>query len=96
MADVMAAIRETRIRLATRLTRTAGHVHTLFSAPLSVAEATYDGDVIDRAAKAIAIVGTTKRAWDHAKSSGVLRRGAAGAVALAIAAVLVAKRRSHS
>jgi len=92
----MAAIRETRVRLATRLTRTADHVHTLFSAPSSAAEETHDKDAIDRAAKAIAIVGGTKRAWDHARSTGVLRRGAVGAMALAIAAVLVAKRRSHS
>ena len=95
-ADVMAAIRETRVRLGTRLTRTAGHVHTLFSAPSSVAEATHDGDAIDRTAKAIAIVGGTKRAWDHAKRTGVLRRGAVGAMALPIAAVLVAKRRNYS
>jgi hypothetical protein len=95
-ADVMAAIRETRVRLATRLTRTADHVHTLFSAPSSAVEETHDGDAIDRAAKAIAVVGKTKRAWDHARRTGVLRRGAVGAMALAIAAVLVAKRRSHS
>jgi hypothetical protein len=95
-ADVMAAIRETRVRLATRLTRTADHVHTLFSAPSSAAAETHDGDAIGRAAKAIAVVGRTRRAWDHAGRTGVLRRAAFGAMALAIAAVLVAKRRSRS
>ena len=35
------------------------------------------GDAIERAIKAIAIVGRTKRAWDHARRTGVLRRGAA-------------------
>ena len=90
----MAAIRETRVRLATRLTRTADRVHTLFSAPLSAAEETRDGDAIARAAKAIAIVGATKRAWDRVRRSGALRTGAVGAVALAIAAVWVAKRRA--
>jgi hypothetical protein len=84
----MAAIRETRVRLATRLTRTADHVHTLFSAPSSAAEETHDEDAIDRAARAIAIVGGTKRAWDHARRTGVLRRAAVGAMALAIAAVV--------
>ncbi len=95
-ADVMAAIRETRVHLAARLTRTADHVHTLFSTPSSAGEETHDGGAIDRAARAIAIMGGTKRAWDHARRTGVLRRGAIGAMALAIAAVLIAKRRSHS
>jgi hypothetical protein len=74
-ADVMTAIRETRVRLATRLTRTADHVHTLFSAPPSATKEMHDKDAIDRAAKAIAIVGGTKRAWDHGSSTGVLQRG---------------------
>jgi hypothetical protein len=95
-AEMMAAIRETRLRLATRLTRTADHVHMLFSAPSTADREADDGGAIDRAAKTIAIVGRTKRAWDHARRTGVLRRGTVGAMALAIAAVLVAKRRNDS
>jgi hypothetical protein len=94
-AEMMAAIRETRLRLARRLTRTADHVHTLFSVPSTADREAHDGGAIDRAAKTIAIVGRTKHAWDYARRTGVLRRGTVGAIALAIAAVLVAKRRNY-
>ena|SRR6185436_12797961 len=94
-AHVIAAIRETRLRLATRLTRTADHVHQLFTAP-STADAEPSGaGVIDGAVKAIALVGRTKRAWDDARRSGVFRRAAIGATAVAIAAVLVVVKRRH-
>ena len=42
-AEMKAAIRETRVRLAARLARTADHVHVLFTAPASAQAETRDG-----------------------------------------------------
>jgi hypothetical protein len=95
-AQVVAAINETRLRLAARLTRTADHVNPLYAAPASAHAEAGRGGVIEGAVKAIAVVGRAKRAWDDARRTGVLRRAAVGAAGLAIAAVLVAKRRDHS
>jgi hypothetical protein len=95
-AQVMAAIRETRGRLETQLARTAHHVHTLFTTPSSEHVETRDKGVIAGAVKAIAVAGRTKRAWNDARRTGALRRASIGAAALAIAAVLIARRRHHT
>jgi len=94
-AHLIAATRETRLRLATRLTRTSDHVHRLFTAPSTANTEASGARVIDVAVKTIAVVGRTKRAWDDARRSGVFRRTAMGVAAVAIAAVLVVKRRHH-
>ena len=88
-----AAIRETRVRLATELARTADHVHGLFTVPLSAQAEARDGGFINGAVKAIAVAGRTRRIWSDAKRTGVLRRAAIGVAALAIAAAVAAAHR---
>ena len=92
-AEVVTAIRETRLRLGARLTQTADRVHQVFAAPSTATAEPSGAGVIDGAVRAIAVAGRTKRAWDDAKRSGVIRRAAIGAAVVAIAAVLVVKRR---
>ena len=91
--EMRAAICETRVRLATRLTRTADHVHVLFSAPSSAQVGSRDRGVIGGAVKAIAVAGRTRRAWSHAKRTGVLRRAAIGAATVVMVAGFAAYRR---
>jgi hypothetical protein len=95
-ADMKAAVRDTRLRLATRLTQTADHVRGLFTARSSAEAETCDGrdgGVIGGVIKTIAVVGRTKRAWSDARRNGVLRRAAIGAATLVIAGVIAAKTR---
>lgn len=92
-AEMKAAIRETRRRLAMRLADTADHVHLLFMMPSSVEAEARDGGLIGGAITTIAVVGRTKRAWSDARRAGVLRRAAIGAATVAIAAGLAAKAR---
>jgi len=91
--DIKAAIRETRVRLATRLARTADHVHDVFRAPSAAHAEARDGWCIGGAVNAIAIAGRARRAWTDAKRTGVVRRAVIGAVTVAVAAVLAARRR---
>lgn len=88
--DMTAAIRGTRVRLATRLTRTGDHIHRLFTAPASD-EGARDHGVIGAAVKTITLAGRARRVWRTAKGSGVLRRAVIGA-ATSLAVALVARR----
>ena len=90
-ADMKAAIRESRVRLATRLAQTSDHVHVLFRAPSSAQTEARDGGFIGGAIKSIAVVGRTTHAWNHARRTGLLRRAAIGAATVAIAAALARK-----
>jgi hypothetical protein len=92
-AEMKAAIRETRDRLATRLARTADHVQRLFTAPSSAQAEARDGGFIGGAINTIAVVGRTRRAWSDARRTGLLRRAAIGAATVAIAAALATKTR---
>jgi hypothetical protein len=89
-AKMKSAIRETRVRLARRLTRTG--VYMLLTAP-SAAHADADDGLIGHAATAIAVAGRAKRAWSDARRTGLLRRAAIAAVTVTIAAALAAKTR---
>ena len=91
--EMKAAIRETRVRLTTRLTRTADHVGVVFASPSSARAGARDVGVIGVAVNAIALAGRTRRTWNDAKRNGVLRRAAIGAAAVAIAAGVAAYRR---
>ena len=90
-AEMQAAIRETRGRLAVRLARTADHVHLLFTTPSSAETEARDDGVVGGAIKTIAVAGRAKRVWSDARRTGLLRRAAIGAATVAIAAVLAAK-----
>jgi hypothetical protein len=87
-AAMKAAIRETRGRLAARFTRTADHVHVLFTAPAFAGKEASNGDVLGAAVTTIAVAGRARRAWSDVRNTGLLRRGAIGGVTLAVAAVL--------
>jgi hypothetical protein len=91
-AEMKTAIRETRDHLATRLARTADHVHVLFTAPSSAQSEAPDRGFIGGAINTIAVVGLAKRAWRDARRTGLLRRAAIGAATVAIAAALAGKR----
>jgi membrane protein len=90
-APAVAAASETRLRPATGLTRTADH---LDAAPATAAAEAGRGGVRRGAVMAMAVMVHTKRAWDDARRTGVLRRAAVGA-ALALAAVFVVTRRER-
>jgi hypothetical protein len=91
-AEMKAAIRETRVRLATRLASTADHLHGLFTSPPSRQAEARREDLIGSAIRMLAVVGRTKRAWSDAKRTG-LPRAAFGAAAVAIAATLATATR---
>ena len=91
--EVRAAIGATRDRLARRLTRTANHVHFLFTAPSSAEADARDGGFIGSTVYAIAVAGRTRRAWRNATTSGVLRRAAIGAAAVAFAVAVATRTR---
>jgi hypothetical protein len=92
-AEMKATIGETRVRLGTRLERTADHVHVLFTAPASAQADARDGSFIGGAIKTIAVVGRTKRSWSDARRSGLLRRAAIVAATVAVAAALAGRSR---
>ena len=91
--QLAAEIRDTRRRLTAGLTRTADYVDALFTTPSSAQAEAPDGGFIDRAVRLIAVVGRIKRTWDDPERAGLLRRGAVAAGTIAIAVVLVARRR---
>ena len=93
-AQAVAAVSETRLQPATGLTRTADHADHLDAAPASADVEAGRGGVLEGAVMAMAVMFHTKRAWDDARRTGVLRKAAVGA-ALALAAVFVVKRRHH-
>ena len=74
-ADMKAAIRETRNRLAAQVAQTADHVHLLFTTPASVKTEAPVGGVVAGAIKAIAVAGRARRVWTDARRTGLLRRG---------------------
>jgi hypothetical protein len=89
-ADVNAAIRETRQRLADHVALTADHIHLIFTTPGSVeTEAPVSGAVAG-AINTIAVAGRTKRFWANAQRMGLLRRAAIGGVMVVIGAAIVA------
>ena len=92
-AEVKAAIRETRARLATRLTDTADCVDAIFTRPTIAQAERHDGGLVGAAINTIAAVGRTQRAWSHARSTGLFRTAAVVAVAAGIALTLAAKTR---
>jgi hypothetical protein len=89
-ADVKAAIRETRQRLADHLTRTAAHVHLIFTNPDSVETEPPVSGAVAGAIKTIAVAGRARRVWADAKRMGVLRRQRSAGVLVVIGAALVA------
>jgi hypothetical protein len=91
-ADMKAAIRETRNRLAAQVAQTADHVHLLFT-PASVKTEAPVGGVVAGAIKAIAVAGRARRVWTDARSTGLLRRAAIGGGIVGIAALLAARTR---
>jgi hypothetical protein len=93
MTEMKAAIGETRGRLALGLTRTADHVHVLFSAAAPTPAESRDHGLIGGAATAIVIAGRTRRAWGDARRTGLLRRVAIGAATVALAVAFAAYRR---
>ena len=78
-ADVKAAIRETRQRPADHVTRTADHVHLIFTTPDSVEAEGPLGGAVAGAIKTIAVAGRARRIWTDAKRIRILRRAAIGA-----------------
>jgi len=93
-AQAVAAASETRLRPATALTRTADNADHLDAAPASADAEGGRGGVLEGAVMAMAVMVHTKRAWDDARRTGVLRKAAVGA-ALALAAVFVVTRRER-
>ena len=90
--EVKAAIRETRARLAARLTGMADRVDALFARP-AVAQERRDAGVVGATINTIAAIGRTKRAWSRARSTGLVGRTAVVAVATGIALALAVKTR---
>jgi hypothetical protein len=88
--DMTAAIRGTRVRLATQLARTGEHLHRLFTSP-APDDGARDHGVIGAAVKTITIAGRARRVWRTAKGSGVLRRAVIGATT-SLAVAFVARR----
>ena len=92
-ADMKAAIRETRHRLAVQVAQTADHIHLIFTTSASdEAEAPMRGAVAG-AIKTIAIAGWATRVWTEARRTGLLRRAAIGGAIVAIAAGLATRSR---
>jgi hypothetical protein len=91
--DMTAAIRGTRVRLATRLARTGDHIHRLFTAP-APGEGVRDHGVIGAAVTTITIAGRARRVWRTAKESGVLRSAAIGVATLIALAFAVRKSKA--
>jgi hypothetical protein len=94
--EAKAAIRETRARLAMRLTGTADRVHAIFTRPAVAQTEPRARGVIGSAINTIAAVGRTKRVWRDARSSGLLRRSTIVAVVVAVALVLATRTKRHA
>jgi hypothetical protein len=92
-AELKAAIRETRARLASRLIGTADRVEAIFTRPAIAPAERRGGGVVDFAITTIAAVGRTKRAWGHIKGPGSYRRAAVVAVAAGIGLALAVRAR---
>jgi len=94
-ADVKAAIREARQRLADHVALTADHVHLIFTTPGFVETDAPLGGAVAGAIKTIAVAGRARRVWAGAKRMGLLRRAAIGGVMVVIGAALVAWTRGR-
>ena len=94
-ADMRAAIRETRQRLADQVARTADHVHLMFTTPGSENTEAPEGGAIAGALKTIAVAGRARRVWMDARRMGLLRRAAIGGMIVVIGAALVSARRTR-
>lgn len=92
-ADIKAAIRETRNRLAAQVGRTADHVHLIFTTPASVETEAPLGGAVAGAIKTIAVAGRVTRVWTDARQTGLLRRAAIGGVIVAMAAAVATRTR---
>ena len=88
-ADVKAAIRETRQRLADRVALTGDHVHLIFTTPGFIETEAPVGGAVAGAIKTIAVAGRARRVWMDAKGMGGLRRAAIGGMIVVIGAALV-------
>ena len=94
-ADVKAAIRETRQKLADHVALTADHIHLIFTTPGSVETEAPVGGAVAAAIKTITVAGRARRVWAGAKRIGLLRRAAVGGVMVVIGAALVAWTRGR-
>jgi hypothetical protein len=94
-ADVKAAIRETRQKLADHVALTADHVHRIFTTPGSVETEAPVGGAAAAAIKTIAVAGRARRVWIDAKGMGGLRRAAIGGMMVVVGAALVRWTRRH-
>jgi hypothetical protein len=92
-ADMKAAIRETRQRLADQVTRTADHVHLIFTTPGFVKTQAPVGGAVAGAIKTIAVAGRARRVWIDAKRMGLLRQAAIGGMIVVGAALVTWTRR---
>jgi hypothetical protein len=94
-ANMKAAIRETRHRLAAQVAQTADHIHLIFTTSASDGTEAPTGGVIVALTKTIAIAGYARRLWIDARRTGLLRRAAVGGAIVAIAAGLATRTRSR-
>ena len=90
MANLKAAIRETRQKLADHVALTADHVQLIFTTPDSVEAEAPVGGAVAGAIKTIAVAGRVRRVWADAKRMGLLRRAAICGVMVVIGAALAA------
>ena len=88
-ADVWAAIRETRQRVADHVVLTADHVHLIFTTPGFVDTEAPVGGAVAGAIKTIAVAGRARRVWIDAKRMAGLRRAAIGGMIVVSGAALV-------
>jgi hypothetical protein len=93
--EAHAAVREARERLGAGLRRTANHVHLLLTTPPSARPEAREGGFVGGVVTTIAVVGRISRLWSDAKRTGVLRKAAIGAVAVAFS-VVTARKRSYA
>jgi hypothetical protein len=93
MTELQAAIRATRVRLATRITRTADHIETLLTSPAAAQAEPRGGGPVGFAIRIAAAIGRARRSWTRVKRTGLLRRSAMAAGVVVGAAVLAARIR---
>ena len=88
--DARAAIRDTRARLAARLTDASERIGVMLTHPTREAEG--DGPV-GTVLHTLATIRRASDTWKHARSVGIFRRAAVAALAAGIALVLAVKTR---
>jgi hypothetical protein len=95
MTELQAAIRATRSRLATRISRTTDHIETLLTSPAAARAEPRGGGSIGFAIRIAAAIGGARSSWTRVKRTGLLRRSAMAAGAVVVAAVLAARIRGR-